>query len=277
MVNGQSKRKVTRRVSQRAQRIFLCVPLRRPLRRLGLILFVPIFAIGAVAITGTQTRPRKRVPKPSPQQQAPKGSAAKYSAFMHTSDKHQSLACNACHKVPTEWTAKRIFPDVADFPNHDACVRCHRQQFFTRQALVATGPAICTVCHVRAAPREEGRFAFGKPNSLNQATKAKDERQFSIEFPHDIHQNVIASIRSGRGLDKAAHFVSASFFKSRTDAPKKPDYNNCSVCHFTNNTFIDVPVPRSPNVFEPPVGTFKTMPHSHDSCFNCHWKDQKPT
>jgi len=195
---------------------------------------------------------------------------------MHSSAKHQTLACNACHKVPTVWTAKRAFPDVADFPNHDACVRCHRQQFFTREAFDATGPAICTVCHVRAAPREEGRFAFGKPNSSNQATKTKDERQFTIEFPHDKHQSVIASVRPGRGSDKAAHFVSASFFKSRTDDPKKPDYNNCSICHFTNNSFIDVPAPRSPNVFEPPVRTFKTMPHSHDSCFNCHWKNQKP-
>src|SRR5205085_48034 len=89
----------------------------------------------------------------------------------HASDKHKSLACNACHKIPTAWSAKREFPDVADFPDHDACVRCHRQQFFTRQSFVGTGPTICTVCHVRAAPREDTRFAFGKPNnSVCQAT-----------------------------------------------------------------------------------------------------------
>lgn len=270
MVNGQSKRKVTQRVSQRAQRIFLCVPL----RPLHLILFVLIFAIGAVAITGTQTRPRKRVPKPSPQQQAPKGSAAKYSAFMHTSDNHQSLACNACHKVPTEWTAKRIFPDVADFPNHDACVRCHRQQFFTRQAFVGTGPAICTVCHVRAAPREEGRFAFGKPNSSNQATKAKDERQFSIEFPHNIHQNVIASTNPAAQPDARARIVRTSF---SIPEDKKPDYNNCSICHQRNDYQVIAPLSPQAEATTQANKFFKTMPHSHDSCFNCHWKDQKPT
>src|SRR5207244_849170 len=68
----------------------------------------------------------------------------------------------------------------------------------------------------------------------------------------------------------------ASFFGPLTNDEQKPDYNNCSICHSTNNTFVDTPAPRSPDVFEPPVGTFKTMPHSHDSCFNCHWKNQKP-
>jgi len=88
---------------------------------------------------------------------------------------------------------------------------------------------------------------------------------------------VIANVRPGRGSDKAMVFVRASFFKSQSDDQKKPDYNNCSICHFVNNTIIGVPAPRSSDVFEPPVGTFKTMPGRHDSCFNCHWKNQKPT
>src|SRR5438874_8356566 len=147
------------------------------------------FCITAIA---AQTRRRPRPVQPQTQTQAPRGSAAKYSAFRHSSDKHKSLACNACHKTPTAWTAKRDFPDVADFPDHDACVRCHRLQFFTRQAVIGAGPTICTVCHVRAAPREDARFAFGKPNDSNQATKTKEEWQFTIEFPHDKHQNAIA-------------------------------------------------------------------------------------
>ena len=282
MVNDEPKRKVTQRISQWAQRIFLCVPQRktpRPLRlrllmarRLASVL-VPIFAIGAVAISA-QTRQRKRVPKPSPiRQQAPKSSATKYSAFLHSSEKHQSLACNACHKVPTEWTAKRVFPDVADFPNHDTCVRCHRQQFFTRQAFIATGPAICTVCHVRTAPREEGRFAFGKPNSSNQATKAKDERQFTIEFPHDKHQNVIASTNPAAPSHAGARIVRVSFSISDD---KKPDYNNCSVCHQRNDYLVIAPLSPQAEAATQSNKFFKTMPHSHDSCFNCHWKNQKP-
>ena len=130
-----------------------------------------------------QTRRRPRPTQPRTQTQAPHGSAAKYSAFLHSSDKHKSLACNACHKVPTAWNAKRDFPDAADFPDHDACVRCHRQQFFTRQVMVGTGPSICTVCHVRAAPREDARFAFGSPNAAKLPMKLKQEWQFTIEFP----------------------------------------------------------------------------------------------
>src|SRR5258706_776942 len=237
-----------------------------------MFVLVFILAIGAVG----QTRRRKPVSKPLTQQ-APKGSSTKYSAFQHSSDKHKSLSCNVCHKVPTAWTAKRDFPDVADFPSHDACIRCHRQQFFTRQSFAGTGPAICTVCHVRAAPREDGRFAFGKPNGAGQTIKAKDERQFTIEFPHDKHQNVIASDRPDRHYGKTASFIRASFFEPQADDQKKPDYNNCSGCHLTNNTFIDVRPPRSPGPFEPAVGTFKTTPHGHESCFNCHWKNQKPS
>src|SRR5438105_11682256 len=159
-------------------------------KRISALLAISL-CITAIA---AQTRRRPRKTQTQTQTQAPRGSAAKYSAFLHSSDKHKSLACNACHKIPTAWNAKRDFPDVADFPDHDTCVRCHRQQFFTRQAFSGTGPTICTVCHVHSAPREEGRFAFGKPNNSSQPTRSREEWQFTIEFPHDKHQNVIASM-----------------------------------------------------------------------------------
>jgi len=254
-----------------------------------------IFAVCAVGTTGAQTRRSKRRPKPAIVRQTPAGSAVKYSVFLHSSEKHKTLACNACHKIPTAWTAKRDFPDVADFPDHDACVRCHRQQFFTRQAFAGNGPSICTVCHLRAGPREDARFGFGKPNSANQTAKSKDEREFTIEFPHDKHQNVIAWLRSRRPSDGTAYalararatapssgvrFVRASSFSRADD--KKPDYNNCTICHVTDTNprrdIMDlVLIPPGPlPAFHPPAGTFKTMPRSHDACFACHWKNQKP-
>src|SRR5437660_10009464 len=176
----------------------------------GLRMYLRVLAI-AVALTmgcclilnavSAQTRRPKRRAKPAIARPASTGPATKYSAFLHSSEKHKSLACNACHQIPTAWTAKRNFPDVADFPDHDACVRCHRQQFFTRQAFAGNGPSICTVCHLRAGPREDARFGFGKPTSANKTAKPKDERQFTIEFPHDKHQNVIARWRSLRSSD----------------------------------------------------------------------------
>jgi hypothetical protein len=237
----------------------------------------------AVVFTSSQTRRR------TPARSTP-AAITKYSSFLHSSEKHKSLECSACHKTPTAWTAKREFPDVADFPDHDACVRCHRQQFFTRQAFSGTGPTICTVCHLRAAPKEDARFAFGKPNSSNQSLKPKEERQFTIEFPHDKHQNVIALLVTGaqpsrlHGTVQAGTlalqsrrritFQNASFSQPLDD--KKTDYNNCSICHVTNmNTSTGPPAGWVDSVV-PVAGTFKTTPHSHDACFNCHWKNEKP-
>jgi hypothetical protein len=279
----ETKRKGTQRTPQSAQRSLLCVPLRNPSRPLRLKLRSVLYLLAVVAMCAAittitaQTRHRKRVARTPSQPQAPKGSANKYSVFLHSSEKHKGLACNACHKVPTAWKAKRDFPDVADFPNHDACVRCHRQQFFTRQSFVGTGPAVCTVCHVRAAPREDGRFVFGKPNGAGQAAKPKDERQFVIEFPHDRHQNVIASMRSRHGSMKVVNFMRAAFFETRTGDEKKPNYNNCTICHQPNNMTNIVPLGRSTEANPQPERFFKTLPHSHDTCFNCHWKNQKPT
>jgi hypothetical protein len=130
---------------------------------------------------------------------------------------------------------------------------------------------------MRAAPREEGRFVFGKPNGASQATKPKDERQFMVEFPHDKHQNVIASVRPGRPTDNRVNFIRASFFKPQSVDEKKPDYNNCSICHQPNNITNIVPLVRPADASAQPNRFFKTMPHAHDTCFNCHWKNQKPT
>ena len=238
----------------------------------------------AITIAPAQTRKHKRVTKPPAQSQAPRGTADKYSHFLHSSEKHKSLECSTCHRIPTVWTAKREFPDVADFPDHDACVRCHRQQFFTGQTFIATGPAICTVCHLRAAPREDARFSFGKPNNSMQQSKAKDERQFAIEFPHDKHQNVIALLRPARDsfarVSASAgevRFLRASFRQLEVAGDKpKADYNNCSICHVTNMNPVKPPIAGWPDSFMPPAGTFKTRPNAHDACFDCHWKNQKP-
>src|SRR5215216_5020517 len=56
-------------------------------------------------------------------------SAVDYSKFSHNTKKHQN-ACSGCHKVPTRnWRVTSQFPDVSDFPGHNACVSCHRAQF----------------------------------------------------------------------------------------------------------------------------------------------------
>ena len=61
---------------------------------------------------------------------APSRTATDYSKFSHNTKKHQA-ACNTCHKVPTSnWQKTSTYPDITDYPGHDACVSCHRSQFF---------------------------------------------------------------------------------------------------------------------------------------------------
>jgi hypothetical protein len=83
---------------------------------------------------------------------------------------------------------------------------------------------------------------FRKPDTL---------RQFSIVFPHDKHQDVIARLSD----EAPARFVRAAF---TGPADQVKTYNNCAICHLTRS---DV---------------FKSSPANHSSCFNCHWKLQAP-
>ncbi|HEX8474362.1 MAG TPA: hypothetical protein VF666_10045 [Pyrinomonadaceae bacterium] len=190
-----------------------------------------------------------------------------YGRFLHESNAHKKLSCNDCHKTPTSnWRTASGFPDVADYPAHDACINCHRQQFFK-----GARPVICTICHTRVSPRDESRFAFRHPSRA---------RQFVAEFPHDKHQDVIA--RGGGGSfrpDASARtrFMPALFVATAHATQEKPtQYNNCAICHETNARLPAPPVGGWPDGFTPPAGTFKTVPTSHASCFNCHWKSVEP-
>ena len=201
----------------------------------------------AVAITSNELRAQRRKRQPT----TAATTRVDYSRFRHATKQHQET-CDACHKAPTaNWKKARSFPDIADYPAHDACVRCHRAQFFK-----GAQPLICSNCHRKTSPRDSVRFAFPDEERL---------RQFKIEFPHDKHQDVIAEIVLAPHQTSFAHA-----------SQKLVDYNNCTVCHTTNN---DTPRSSSPWVdnFVPPGDSFKTVPSGHATCFNCHWKSERPT
>ena len=121
-----------------------------------------------------------------------------YSKFLHSTKKHQG-ACQSCHKIPSpNWQKIREYPDVIDYPDHSACVSCHRPQFFK-----GPKPPICSVCHSRVSPRDDQRNAFRNPEG---------QRQFQIEFPHDKHQDVIArNLRRTKPVAGVPQFIRASF------------------------------------------------------------------
>lgn len=202
---------------------------------------------------------RRQRPRPTTTTPAPTRSRIDYSKFSHRSNAHKEQACSACHKTPTEnWRKAGDFPDVADYPDHVSCVRCHRQQFFN-----GARPPICTVCHTRVSPREDARFQFAKPDTSTQ---------FNIEFPHDKHQDVIAQTLPPPDSQDRPRFVYASFQSNQDKNEKK--YNNCSICHLTNEKKLTAS--NWPYSFVPAADSFKTAPANHASCFNCHWKSQQP-
>lgn len=175
--------------------------------------------------------------------------AVDYTKFSHATPKHKS-ACNTCHKIPTKgWTKASDFPDITDYPDHEACVSCHRAQFFR-----GARPPICSVCHSKTSPRDEVRYAFRNPAS---------RLQFTIEFPHDRHQDVIARRQQ-------------DFRRSRLMAHPQQSFNNCTICHVQAGAISTPPAGGWVDAYAPPAATFKAVPVDHSSCFSCHWKSQEP-
>jgi hypothetical protein len=76
-----------------------------------------------------------------------------YREFDHDDASHSAIACASCHKIES---VRRI--DAVEYPDHDACISCHRQQFFN-----GARPNICTICHTVVSPRDGSRFKFPKP------------------------------------------------------------------------------------------------------------------
>jgi len=220
----------------------------------GAICFVSVGASGQKQRRRTPANPRA-ITRPA---------TIDYSRFSHSTKKHQG-ACKTCHKVPTDkWKKVRDFPDVADYPGHDACVSCHRPQFFK-----GAKPVICSVCHSKVSPRDDVRFAFRNPAV---------PRQFLIEFPHDKHQDVIARMFQRFPADERPRILHASFtYSSFTADDKTKHYNNCEICHGPRTTAPVAPARGWTDSFVPDAATFKAAPTSHAACFNCHWKSQQPT
>jgi len=196
--------------------------------------------------------------KPRPVQPAT-ATRIDYSRFLHATKQHQE-ACNTCHQAPSSnWKTARAFPDISDYPDHIACVRCHRGQFFK-----GAQPPICANCHTRVSPRDGVRFAFRNPARA---------RQFTVEFPHDKHQDVIAAWRTSPTVIARNQVVRRTFAHA---LQTRTDYNNCTICHAPNREPSSPPLAGWTDQYVPGLDTFRTAPATHAECFNCHWKGPQP-
>jgi hypothetical protein len=244
-------------------------------RTLTLALLFTAFLAGVVCVrvSSSAAEPQRR--RPTPRRAPAPNARVDYSKFTHTSAAHRKESCDSCHKSPSDnWArvrdASSAFPDITDYPDHDSCLSCHRQQFFR-----GARPAICTVCHTVVSPRSGTRFPFANPaEDFARSERGKGRAsEFAVNFPHDIHQDAMAS--APERVEPGVRFVRASFAQERP-VTSKP--NSCSVCHVTY-TLQPAPTP-APGSAQPalPAGLLKTTPTGHASCFNCHWQDggEKP-
>lgn len=131
--------------------------------------------------------------------------------------------------------------DVRDYPDHDSCISCHRQQFFR-----GARPAICSNCHTVVSPRGDARLPFPNPRAASQ---------FELTFPH------------------ASHVKSTSLIQfRRLTAPAANLQATCTYCHKVNNTEFKPAAGSPADAYVPAAGTFMTTPSSHQTCFACHYE-----
>ena len=193
---------------------------------------------GTVVLTVAASPQRRRPATPSKSQ-------IDYSRFSHLTEQHRA-ACSSCHTFPSKnWKQVRksddAFPDVTEYPEHQACLSCHRQQFFARERPV---PRICSNCHVKATPIETSRYPFPSLGEAFLSTvKARDfVSDFYVHFPHDKHADA-----------------------------------DCADCHRTyqpqgksDDEFVTKPPKNIGDAFWLKKGTFQTRPLTHAGCFTCH-------
>ena len=236
-----------------------------------------ISAFGYSGRAELQRPPQTRRPV---RRSAPQPPRINYSQFSH--DTHvtkQKLGCDSCHKFPTKnWKEVRkgddALPDVTEYPEHQACLSCHRQQFFARERPV---PRICKNCHVKATPNETSRYPFPSLGEkfLSSPRAVDFVSDFLVNFPHDKHVDVISK-NTAPPPNRSGFFVQTSFGR-HLFRPEDSDPKSCSVCHQTyqpqgksDDEFVTKPPKDLGDSFWLKKGTFKTRPLTHAACFSCH-------
>lgn len=167
------------------------------------------------------------------------------------------------------------FPDVTEYPDHAACVSCHRRQFFS-----GARPVICSVCHANVSPAGGPRHPFPNPSEIFDASKEGRTAisEFGINFPHDKHIDIVGLDRSDKDFSRGFRVMRVAFRQKNEPKVEASEPKSCAVCHQTyqpQNDSDDEFATRPPkglaeDAFWLKKGTFKTSPAGHATCFTCH-------
>jgi hypothetical protein len=181
----------------------------------------------------------------------PKGKTQTRTPLLASSFKHEShrtpktkLNCSDCHNITSREAPDEIAAatkaSIKGYPYHDSCLECHRTtapQFFR-----GTTPTICAVCHTRSGPRLT-------KNDMNPFPKQGEiiAPEFSTYYSHGLREHQRATA-------------------------------NCENCHLKDERApVAIAAGGREEPYKPAVGTFKTSPSGHASCFgNCHWDKDDP-
>ena len=148
-----------------------------------------------------------------------------YATFKHTSQKHASLGCNACHQRAGDNSIKPAFP------GHPACFGCHVNQ------LVNPVAPMCAICHTD--------LSGSRPPLKDFPTKFKES--FNVKFDHSQHMTGAARPKNGcnachdRQLNRGAALAIPTSLSAHTQCyschtPSSKsaagrELASCGVCH----------------------------------------------
>ena len=128
-------------------------------------------------------------------------SSNRYRQFPHDVKAHR-MECNNCHKFPSpNWnkvrTGDAAFPDITEYPKHESCIGCHRQQFFK-----GAQPSFARSATSNPSPRDSRRLPVPEPARIvRPGFKGKiDRRTFHLFPARQTHRH------RDRRLSTAARF-----------------------------------------------------------------------
>ena len=174
--------------------------LRQTVCRSSAVLLLLLSIVGALVIGAAKAH----------REEASQGSGIDYSKFVHTSQRHASLACTDCHARTGDNSA------TPRFPGHDACTKCHLAQFVTPNI------PMCVICHSDVKSSAAPLKPF----------PAKFNENFNVKFDHAQHMS--GSARPANGC-QACHGRSAGRGAALVIPAGLNAHNGCYGCHTPNS------------------------------------------